>query len=213
MAVLGVRVEVSPGGLPADRATIDGIERLRRVEQGEPVTVSAADLSRTEFCTKPLCVEEALPGSAFCRRHESITDLRARLERERGNDALETMDNGQPQPVAALAEPDEGRGESRSEATPVTASVPSGSASASTEEKNMVDVALPSIRTHGPAVTWTPEKIIAAPPGGVLERLRLTGDFAAEAQRIRQEATVLRTQADALDVIAAGVDQLAETGA
>lgn len=38
--------------------------------------------------------------------------------------------------------------------------------------------------------------------------LALTGDFARDAQRVRAEAARLRSQADALDLIAAGIDQL-----
>lgn len=41
--------------------------------------------------------------------------------------------------------------------------------------------------------------------------LALTGDFARGAYRVRHEAARLRQQADALDAIAAGIDQLAET--
>lgn len=77
-------------------------------------------------------------------------------------------------PSVALAEPDQGRGESRSEATPVTASESSGSASAD---------------------------------GGGFT-LALTGDFARDAQRCRDEAALLRRQAGALDRIADGIDQL-----
>jgi hypothetical protein len=54
---------------------------------------------------------------------------------------------------------------------------------------------------------------VEAPPVDVLGRLRLTGDFTRDAQRIRQEASVLRKQADALDQIAIGVDALAEAAA
>jgi hypothetical protein len=41
--------------------------------------------------------------------------------------------------------------------------------------------------------------------------LALTGDFARDADRVRAEAELLRRQADALEVIATGIDQLADT--
>lgn len=75
MAVLGVRVEIGPGGLPADRATVDGIERMRRVEQGEPVThLSAHDLLQTYDCAHPSCLSDAVPGQRFCAEHQPARD-------------------------------------------------------------------------------------------------------------------------------------------
>jgi hypothetical protein len=49
------------------------------------------------------------------------------------------------------------------------------------------------------------------PPVAVWDGLALTGDFAESAERCRQEAARLRAQAEALDVIADGIQKLAGT--
>lgn len=63
------------------------------------------------------------------------------------------------------------------------------------------------------AASPTPAAVTTAEPGSSPEpfRLALTGDFHRDAERVRAEAHKLRRQADALDVIATGIDDLADT--
>lgn len=61
-----------------------------------------------------------------------------------------------------------------------------------------------------PAVGTAELASLPEPPVDVFARLGLTGDFAASSARVREEAARLRAQADALDAIARGIDQLGE---
>lgn len=98
------------------------------------------------YCPRPGCGWSSYRGGPPGRRdletHERVMHGGGSLDTSDGMAALEAMDRGERQP-RALTEPDQGRGESRSEATPVTASESSGSVSAPAIEvaKQEVDTA------------------------------------------------------------------------
>lgn len=80
-----------------------------------------------------------------------------------------------------------------------------GAADTAIENAARPDIFIPAETKEREAV-----EIVSNGKGFTLD-LALTGDFTRDAQRVRDEAAKLRAQAGALDVIATGIDLLAET--
>lgn len=223
---------------PDDLApTHDAARRL--LETLGVVGVPVVQLEGTRDCVTPLCVDEALPGMDHCRRHAPIRDLRigsanshtpvlTPLEEEAVPEVQTCKIPGCDQPsmwkrgmyahmcvrhadekrsgraaAAQEAKPEEELPAAPAVAPPVVRELePAGTDDGAESDSSAVELAARP-DDHFPE---TPDN-----GGGFSLQLALTGDFARDAVRVRSEASKLRSQAQALDVIATGIDKLAET--